>query len=88
MAEKRNRDFRINISRIRLKKEVKEMNAAFIEEMNEIEENEQQLKDLEDVYYSDEDDLVCNAHSKPSPEDSEAVDLEEEEEPTVEEILK
>jgi len=81
-------------SRILLKKEVKEMNAAFTAEMAEMEAMEELGKDLEDCYFSD-DELVENTNKKkknPEDEDDDEEDDEEEEgeeeEVTVDDILK
>merc|ERR1719376_665979 len=57
-------------ARKKLKKDVKDMNAAFKEEMAEMEADEETQRNLEDCYYSDEDDLVVNTHAKEKKEAS------------------
>jgi len=57
-------------ARKKLKKDVKDMNAAFKEEMAEMEADEETQKNLEDCYYSDEDDLVVNTHAREKKEAS------------------
>ena len=47
------------------------MNAAFKEELEELEAMEDTDKGLEDVYYSDEDELVANKYRKNKEEDEE-----------------
>jgi len=93
LLNERLQNLRDNISqeidlRIQLKKEVKEMNTAFIEEMQEMETKEKSLNDLEDVYYSDEEDLVVNQNPPKITEDFANLETEETEELTIDEILK
>jgi len=57
-------------ARKKLKKDVKDMNAAFKEEMAEMEADEETQRNLEDCYYSDEDDLVVNTHAREKKEAS------------------
>jgi len=79
-----------------LKKDVKEMNAAFKEEMDDMDAEEERKKNLEDCYYSDEDDLVDNPYAvkeKEKSEDDESNEfaefLEEDDlEESIDEILK
>merc|ERR1712192_9481 len=68
-------------ARKKLKKDVKDMNAAFKEEMEDMELDEDAQNDLDDCYFENEDDLVINSHRKKKNEDD---DLEE----SVEEIIK
>jgi len=83
-------------ARKKLKKDVKDMNAAFKEEMAEMEADEETQRNLEDCYYSDEDDLVVNTHAREKKEASGDDDsnencdfLEEDEfEEGIEEILQ
>jgi len=79
-------------ARKKLKKDVKDMNAAFKEEMADIELDEQTQKELEDCYYENEDDLVVNKYRKveeDEEEDEYAEFLEEDDmEESVEDILK
>lgn len=83
-------------ARKNLKKDVKDMNAAFKEEMADMEAEEETQKNLEDCYWSDEDDLVKNPYAKEEKENSadddsaEMADFMEEDdlEESVEEILK
>ena len=79
-------------ARKKLKKDVKDMNAAFKEEMEDMELDED-ANDLDDCYYENEDDLVINSHRKKKMDDDdmdeyaefgEDDDLEE----SVEEIIK
>jgi len=77
-----------------LKKDVKDMNAAFKEEMAEMDADLQTQKDLEDCYY-DEEELVENPYAKEKSADDEedsaemADFLEDDDmEESVEEILK
>jgi len=82
-------------ARKQLKKDVKDMNAAFKEEMADMENDLESKKNLEDCYY-DEDDLVKNQYAKEEKEGSADADSnengdfqeDEEEEECVEEILK
>jgi len=78
-----------------LKKEVKDMNAAFKEEMMDMELDEDSTnKDLDDCYFESEDDLVIStSHKKKNLEDEEMDEfadfLEEDDlEESVEDILK
>ena len=78
-----------------LKKEVKDMNAAFKEEMMDMELDEESTnKDLDDCYFENEDDLVIStSHKKKNLEDEEMDEfadfLEEDDlEQSVEDILK
>lgn len=83
-------------ARKQLKKDVKDMNAAFKEEMADMEADLETQKNLEDCYYSDEDDLVVNPHARERKEASADEDsnenvefLEDDDlEEGVEEILK
>lgn len=80
-------------ARKNLKKDVKDMNAAFKEEMAEMELMEQTAKDLEDCYYGDDEaNLVTNTHRHPDDDEEmeECAEILEEEdiEDSVEEILK
>ena len=59
-----------------LKKDIREMNAAFKEEMAEIDHNEQVKKDLEDCWY-DESDLVDNPYHEKK-EEAEEMDEDDE----------
>jgi hypothetical protein len=80
--------------RKRLKKEVKEMNAAFKEELEELEALEETEKGLEDVYYSDEDDLVANKYKsaknqEDEDEDEEGGELDDDDlEESIEDIIR
>jgi len=77
-----------------LKKDVKDMNAAFQEEMAEMEHDLETQKNLEDCYYSDEEGLVENPYAKEKSaddeDDAEVLEfLEDDEmEESVEEILR
>ena len=51
-------------ARKHLRKEIKEMNEAFKKEIAEMCLDEQTAKDLEDCYYSDDEDLVVNTAAK------------------------
>ena len=83
-------------ARKNLKKDVKDMNAAFKEEMADMEAEEETQKNLEDCYWSDEDDLVKNPYAKEEKEnsaDDDSADMadfmeEDDLEESVEEILK
>lgn len=83
-------------ARKNLKKDVKDMNAAFKEEMADMEAEEETQKNLEDCYWSDEEDLVKNPYAKEEKENSadddsaEMADFMDEDdlEESVEEILK
>lgn len=83
-------------ARKNLKKDVKDMNAAFKEEMADMEADMETQKNLEDCYWSDEEDVVKNPYAKAEKENSadddsaEMVDFMEEDdlEESVEEILK
>jgi len=79
-------------ARKKLKKDVKDMNAAFKEEMADMELEEQASNDLEDVYYENEEDLVTNKYRKVQEDeemDEYADFLEDDEaEESVEDILK
>merc|ERR1711971_369176 len=56
-------------ARKKLKKDVKDMNAAFKEEMEDMELDEDAQNDLDDCYFENEDDLVINSHRKKKNED-------------------
>jgi len=83
-------------SRKVLKREIREMNAAFRQEMAEIEEMERLEHDLDEVYISDEDELVHNTyHQKVNADDmatennEDNVELDEEEDDvTLDDILR
>jgi len=82
-------------SRKMLKKEVREMNAAFKAEMAEMAAEEQLQKEMEECYVSDEEELVTNVYTTTTnnkeEEDEEVedfLDLDEEEEEGLEEILR
>merc|ERR1712192_328333 len=74
-------------------KNVKDMNAAFKEEMEDMELDEDAQNDLDDCYFENEDDLVINSHRKKKNEDDdmdEYADFGEDDdlEESVEEIIK
>jgi len=83
-------------ARKNLKRDVKDMNAAFKEEMADMEAELETQKDLEDCYYSDEEALVENPYAKENREKKDDEDsyegaefLEEDDmEESVEEILR
>merc|ERR1719376_1128119 len=80
-------------ARKKLKKDVKDMNAAFKEEMEDMELDEDAQNDLDDCYFENEDDLVINSHRKKKNEDDdmdEYADFGEDDdlEESVEEIIK
>ena len=50
----------IAISRFKVRAELKEMNEAFKEELADMEANERTARELEECYFSDEEDLVVN----------------------------
>lgn len=81
-------------SRKCLKKDVKDMNAAFKEEMAEMEADIESQKNLEECYYSDEEALVVNPYAKEkSADDEDSTEMgdfleEDDMEESVEEILK
>jgi len=54
-----------------LRKEIKDMNAVFKEEMADVELMEQTEKDLEDCYYGDDSELVTNTCRKTTDDDEE-----------------
>ena len=76
--------------RKRLKKEIKEMNAAFKKEMADMEALEKTEKELDDVYLSDEEDLVLNVYAEKNGNACDDIyDFEEDEvEITVEDITR
>merc|ERR1712212_6313 len=80
-------------ARKKLKKDVKDMNAAFKEEMEDMELDEDAQNDLDDCYFENEDDLVINSHRKKKSDDDdmdEYADFGEDDdlEESVEEIIK
>merc|ERR1711971_1550360 len=80
-------------ARKKLKKDVKDMNAAFKEEMEDMELDEDAQNDLDDCYFENEDDLVINSHRKKKNDDNdmdEYADFGEDDdlEESVEEIIK
>jgi chromosome segregation ATPase len=80
-------------ARKKLKKDVKDMNAAFKEEMEDMELDEDAQNDLDDCYFENEDDLVINSHRKKKNEDDnmdEYADFGEDDdlEESVEEMIK
>lgn len=80
-------------ARKKLKKDVKDMNAAFKEEMEDMELDEDAQNDLDDCYFENEEDLVINSHRKKKDEDDdmdEYADFGEDDdlEESVEEIIK
>ena len=79
-----------------LKKDIRDMNSAFMEEMDDMEHDDQIKKDLEDCWY-DESDLVDNPYAKKDAEeeaDEEAdefadlLDKDDDMEENIEEILQ
>ncbi len=70
------------------------MNAAFKEELEELEALEETEKGLEDVYYSDEDDLVANKYKsaknqEDEDEDEEGGELDDDDlEESIEDIIR
>ena len=54
-------------ARKRLRKEIKDMNEAFKQEIMEMAGEQQTAEELEDCYFSDEEDLVVNTHKKARP---------------------
>ena len=80
-------------ARKKLRKEVKEMNEAFKDEILDMEAEERTAAELEECYYSDEDDLVVNKDNRrrrSHDDDGEEEDWmgEEEEEEDVDETLE
>ncbi len=83
-------------SRKKLRKEVKDMNEAFKEEILDMEAEERTAQELEECYFSDEEDLVVNKDSRrrrsnDGDDEDESFDEETEEEDvdeTLEDILK
>ncbi len=85
-------------ARKKLRKEVKEMNEAFKDEILEMEAEERTAAELEECYYSDEDDLVVSKDSRrrsnggsdeqDDDEDEEAEEEEEDEDEDVDETLE
>ena len=59
-----------------LKKDIREMNAAFKEEMADMEHDDQVKKDLEDCWY-DENDLVDNPYAKKDADAEEEDDMDD-----------
>ena len=51
-------------SRKRLRKEINEMNETFKQEMREMMAEQQAADELEECYFSDDEDLVVNTHKK------------------------
>jgi len=80
-------------ARKRLRKEIKEMNEAFKQEILDMCTEQQTAEELEDCYFSDEEDLVTNTHKKDTfdededdifDSDEDADDVEE----TLDDIIK
>ena len=77
-------------SRKRLRKEINEMNETFKQEMREMMAEQQAADELEECYFSDDEDLVVNTHKKGGLEEDELSNDEGEEEDvdeTIEEIV-
>lgn len=77
-------------SRKRLRKEINDMNDAFKQELKEMSAEQKAAEELEECYFSDDEDLVINTHNRGyENEDSENDDLDEENcEDNFEEIIK
>jgi predicted nuclease with TOPRIM domain len=80
-------------SRKRLRKEINEMNEAFKEELREMAAEQQAADELEECYFSDDDDLVVNTHKREAFEDSDSDEYganveDEEAEETVEDVIR
>merc|ERR1719445_323953 len=67
-------------SRKRLRKEINEMNETFKQEMREMMAEQQAADELEECYFSDDEDLVVNTHKKGGLEEDELSNDEGEEE--------
>lgn len=73
-------------SRKRLRKEINEMNEAFKEEIREMAAEQKAAEELEECYFSDEDELVPNTHKRESIEDDDWENKESDEEEIVETV--
>lgn len=73
-------------SRKRLRKEINEMNEAFKEEIREMAAEQKAAEELEECYFSDEDELVPNTHKRGSIEDDDWENKESDEEEIVETV--
>lgn len=77
-------------SRKRLRKEINEMNETFKQEMREMMAEQKAAEELEECYFSDDEELVVNTHKRDELEDEEWANFEGEDEDideTVEEIV-
>lgn len=80
-------------SRKSLRKEINEMNEAFKEEIREMAAEQKAAEELEECYFSDDEDLVVNTHKKDGQDEDDwgetRVELEEEDgDETVQDVLK
>ena len=82
-------------ARKRLRKDIHEMNEGFKEELADMEAEERTARELEECYFSDEEDLVVNktnrkksTASSESDEDDTTADDDEDVEETLDDILK
>ena len=79
-------------ARKRLRKEIKDMNEAFKKEIAEMCAEQQTAEELEECYFSDEEDLVVNTHKRDGEgedeEDEEFSDEENDVEETLDDIIK
>jgi len=74
-------------ARKRLRKEIKDMNEAFKQEIAEMCAEQQTAEELEECYFSDEEDLVVNTHKRDTLDDEEEEEEYSDEENDVEETL-
>jgi len=77
--------------RKRLKREIKEMNDAFNAEILEMEAEQKAAEELEECYYSDNEELVPNTHKRDSIDDEDWEGNEDDEEDdfeTVDDLVK
>ena len=73
-------------SRKRLRKEINEMNEAFKQEMKEMLAEQKAAEELEECYFSDDEDLVVNTHKKDGMEEEDWENYEADEDELEESI--